>query len=193
MAKTKTQVTLSGNEAVKRRRLNDTEQSVNYKPKCINYVWLLYNQVCTLIKPNTKDIFLSVAIFNQVAAIHNAARQTLNGVGEMAEKYTANTEPLRIYGKDYNVNRSEMVKYPAEAAKQVGLEFKKKAEWLGTAQTVITLIEMFGERISEIRIGVDELIVSKGTDGTKVTKVSLFGISPRIETHLPRSEFQTSY
>jgi len=37
---------------------------------------------------------------------------------------------------------------------------------------------MFGERISEIRIGVDELIVAKDKDNTKVTKVSLFGTSP---------------
>lgn len=42
---------------------------------------------------------------------------------------------------------------------------------------MITLIEMFGERVSEIRISVDELIVAKDKDNTKATKVSLFGIS----------------
>lgn len=98
----------------------------------------------------------------------------------MAKKYVANKDALKIYGTTDNINREVVVTYPAEIAKKLTLPYEKKAEWLGTAQTMITLTELFGERLAEIRIGVDELIVAKEKDSTKVIKVSLFGISPEL-------------
>jgi len=83
-----------------------------------------------------------------------------------------------------------MIKLPQKIAKKCDLPYEKKADCLGTAQTMITLIEMFGERVSDIRISVDELIVAKDKDNTKVTNVSLFGIIPELQ-HMSRNEFQT--
>jgi len=144
----KTQVTLTGNESSKKRRTdNSLTNSVNYKPKCLEYLWELYNKISKeqfkISEDAANDLFLSVAIFNQVSAVHNAARQTLNGTGSMAKKYVANKDPLKIYGTTYNINREVMVSYPAEIAKKISLTYEKKAEWLGTAQTMITLTELF--------------------------------------------------
>lgn len=65
----KTQVTLTGNDSSKKRRTDSSlTSSINYEPKCLEYLWELYNKISKeqfkLSDDSVNDLFLSVAIFN---------------------------------------------------------------------------------------------------------------------------------
>nr|APG77869.1 nucleocapsid protein [Beihai orthomyxo-like virus 1] len=179
----KMRVDMDGNEVTRRNRVGVTGITADSKKRAHKYVSQLYKGVEESFNvggEEKKDVLLSVLVFKQCLSVHNAYRQKITATGSRYNKFNSSaTVTFKYRTMTYSSTPTKLIEAVVKALKSAGYTWNNSQEpWLGNVQMIMALWGLFGERLTECRLGSDEMIVSKDNSGTKVRTLSEYGIAP---------------